>query len=88
MTRSTRRDFLEAGFRPVDCATCGNRVLVRKSSMAQTSIQWTTGGVTHCPRFAERVTSGQHTALIDGCPDLAETIAAGVRQGMIEVADA
>lgn len=84
-TAADRRAYLESGFAPVGCATCGNRVLVRKSSPVQTSIQWSAEAVATCPRLAE---AGRPTALVDGCPDLADSIADAVREGTIEVPDA
>jgi hypothetical protein len=87
-TAADRRGYLESGFCPVSCANCGNQVLVRKNSMAQTSVQWSADAVAHCPRFAERVADGGSTALIEGCPSLADSIDKAVLGGAIEVPDA
>jgi len=77
-----RRGYLTDGLRPVTCAGCGGSVLVRKNSLAQTSIQWTVEAVASCTEFV-----GRQTALVAGCETLRETIEAAVRTGAVEVAD-
>jgi hypothetical protein len=49
MTGSVRDEQLGGGFQPVDCAECGTTVLVRKTSPAQTSVQWQSDPSTACP---------------------------------------
>ncbi|MEC3976451.1 hypothetical protein [Amycolatopsis sp. H20-H5] len=80
-------EFLTAGLRPVDCRTCGTRVLVKKNSLQHTSVQWTSDASRSCPVFAERVAAGARTALLDSCARLSESIAAAVEDGLLEVAD-
>jgi hypothetical protein len=82
-----RRAYLAGGLRPVVCRTCANKVLVRKASLAQTSIQWTTEAVRHCPEFAARVAAGASTALLPGCDALRKSIEAAVREGTVVVPD-
>lgn len=86
-TRAETREFLEGGLRPVDCRGCATRVLVKKTSRAHTSVQWTVDPATSCPEFAARVASGEQSARIDGCPKLRDSIAGAVADGLIEVPD-
>ena len=86
-TRAEIREFLRTGLSPVDCHSCTNRVLVRKASAAQTSVQWTADPVTSCPEFAARVAAGELTARIDTCPKLRASIDLAVADGLLEVPD-
>lgn len=79
-----RREFLEAGLRPVECLSCGNRVLAKKNSPQHTSVQWTSDAARSCPEFAA---NGGRTALIATCLKLRESIEQAVRDGVLEVAD-
>jgi hypothetical protein len=100
-TRAETHDFLTAGLTPVDChgvgtdplpgahpVQCANRVLVKKTSAAHTSVQWTTHPATSCPEFAARVAAGELTARIDTCPKLRASIEHAVAEGLVEVPDA
>jgi hypothetical protein len=80
-------EFLNAGLRPHDCRSCGTRVLVKKNSLAHTSIQWTGQASHRCPVLAAHVAAGHHPALLDGCGDLTDSIAAAVHDGTLPVAD-
>ena len=73
-TRAEIREFLTDGLSPVDCQSCATRVLVRKASLAHTSVQWTSDPATSCPEFAARVAAGELSARIDGCPKLRASI--------------
>jgi hypothetical protein len=84
-TRADRREFLEAGLAPVECGSCGNRVLVRKNSPTHTSVQWTRDPATSCPEFAARVSAGELSARIDTCPKLRTSIEQAVADGLLEV---
>lgn len=84
-TRSETREFLGAGLTPVSCHSCANRVLVKKTSVAHTSVQWTTDPATTCPEFAARVAAGELSARIDTCPKLRASIEHAVAEGVIEV---
>lgn len=83
-----RREYLEGGLRPVRCRGCANQVLVRKASLAQTSIQWSREAVRACPEFAAAVATGRPSALVDGCDALRESIWQAVAEGEVEVGDA
>lgn len=84
-TLADRREFLTGGFTPLACATCATMVLVKKNSPKHTSIQWTSDPASACPFYAERVAQGEHTALMDGCGRLSDTIARAAAEGRIEV---
>lgn len=81
-TLADRHAYLESGLRPVTCQACRNEVLVRKTSLAQTSIQWTTEAVRCCPEFAAYAATGRPTALLAGCHALRDSIDAAARDGV------
>lgn len=83
-TAADRWEYLESGFRPVACLSCGSRVLVKKNSPEHTSVQWVSDAAS-CPEFARRVAAGQHTATIESCPKLRDSIEEAVREGLLEV---
>ena len=71
----------------VGCRRCGATVLVRKSSVAQTSIQWTTQAQQTCAELAERRAAGTHPALVPACESLRASIDEAVREGALQVTD-
>jgi len=77
-TAADRREQLEGGLRPVECARCGACVLAKKNSPDHTSVQWTRDAVRTCPELGPHARDGS-TAHVDGCPDLAATIDQAVR---------
>lgn len=86
-TRAEIQEFLTRGLAALDCQACGNRVLVRKASVAHTSVQWTSDPATSCPEFAARIAAGELGARIDTCPKLRASIELAVAEGRIEVPD-
>ncbi|MER5712685.1 MULTISPECIES: hypothetical protein [Streptomyces] len=74
--------------RPVECATCGNRVLCEKFSPAHTSVQWTADAAVVCAEFRDRVSEGATSARIRTCRALRSSIDRAVEDGTLEVADA
>ena len=86
-TRAEIREFLARGLAPVDCHSCANRVLVRKTSLAHTSVQWTSDPASSCPEFAARVAAGELSARIDTCPKLRASIELAVADSRLEVPD-
>lgn len=70
-----------APMRPLACDRCAARVLVRKSSRQQTSVQWNGGAMALC---AERERAG---AAFEGCGSLRDTIREATLRGTIEVVD-
>ena len=86
-TAEDRRLYIEIGFTPVACTACGVEALVKKNSHKHTSVQWTAEGVTGCPEISAARAADPH-GLVLGCPKLAESIAAAVRDGTVIVPDA
>ncbi|SFT00194.1 hypothetical protein [Saccharopolyspora flava] len=68
---------------PLDCHRCGNHVLVKKNSLAHTSVQWTE--TNRCAELAP--TNLTERALRPGCSQMRASIENAVRTGTIEVAD-
>ncbi|TCP41142.1 hypothetical protein EV191_12740 [Tamaricihabitans halophyticus] len=81
-TRRDRADYLVGRFQPHDCANCAQRVLVHKTSLRHTSIQWSAEAVSGCPELAERT---EHT--VAGCVALTASIEQAVSSGEIDVAN-
>ncbi|MQA07146.1 MAG: hypothetical protein GEU98_01115 [Pseudonocardiaceae bacterium] len=80
-TLRDKHDYLEARFQPHHCDSCGHRLLVCKTSMRHTSIQWTAEAAGGCPELAGRSDgSGQPVA---GCAKLAASIEEAARDGRI-----
>lgn len=72
-----------APMRPLACRRCGIRVLVRKSSWQQTSVQWDASAAEGC---AERVAGpGRGPAGFEGCPALSASIRDAAVSGALEV---
>jgi hypothetical protein len=86
-SRAEALEFLTGGLHPVDCDSCGNRVLVRKASAAQTSVQWLGDPAAGCPEFAARVAAGETSARIDTCRKLRHSIERAAAGGLLEVPD-
>jgi hypothetical protein len=78
------REFLEAGLTPIGCHSCPTSVLVKKTSPAHTSIQWT-GPTSTCPELGA---SGEPGARIDTCPKLRTSIELAVSNSLIQIPDA
>lgn len=82
----------DAPMTPVTCGSCGARVLARKSSWEQTSVQWDAESVARCTRRRDTPSDDGALAMARDapfalCPDLRESIEAGVRQGTLPVLD-
>ena len=74
-TAADRRAHLVDGLTGVECRRCGACALVRKSSLAQTSIQWTAEAVHRCQAYLAST----------GCADLHGSIDAAVAAGRLPV---
>jgi hypothetical protein len=74
---------------PVTCRNCGARVLARKSSWNQTSVQWDAGASARCieRRDAERL-AGHHRGPFLACDALRESIQFAVATGALAIVDA
>ncbi|WP_413098270.1 ferredoxin [Streptomyces sp. Inha503] len=73
---------------PVSCERCATTVLVRKSSLAQTSVQWP-DGAEGCVEFTEAlaVDGPPRTAVIPTCTRLRAAIERAVSAGELAVVD-
>jgi len=83
-TLADRREYLEAGLVPVECAACGTWVRVKKLSREQTTVQWTRRAVLACVEFADP-SDDRPNALIPTCTRLRASIEDTVREGRLEV---
>lgn len=74
---------------PVTCRNCGARVLARKSSWNQTSVQWDAGALARCieRRDAERL-AGHHRGPFLACDALRDSIQLAVATGELAIVDA
>ncbi|MGW1230296.1 ferredoxin [Streptomyces sp. NPDC001478] len=79
--RTDNRLLDGAPMRPLDCRRCAARVLVRKSSWQQTSVQWDARSLAAC---AERPPA---PADFEGCGALRETIREAALDGTVQVVD-
>jgi hypothetical protein len=68
---------------PVTCRTCAARVLVRKSSWNQTSVQWNADASARC---SERTVRGSRDVFL-ACSALRDSIIDAVRHGDLRIVD-
>lgn len=73
---------------PVMCRECGARVLARKSSWNQTSLQWDADASARCieRREAERL-AGHHRGPFLACTALRDSIEGAVATGELAIVD-
>jgi hypothetical protein len=76
-TAADKRLYVEIGLAPVQCATCGVEVGVKKNSSKHTSVQWTASAMAGCTQYAGTL----------GCPRLRESIETAVADGRVVVPD-
>ncbi|WP_436535432.1 hypothetical protein [Actinoplanes sp. HUAS TT8] len=74
---SERQEYLEGGLSELACERCAALVRVRKSSLEQTSVQWTTAAAGQCDTDLG--------ALVPTCPGLQASIERAVLAGRLEV---
>ena len=74
---------------PVACRRCGARVLARKSSWNQTSVQWDAEASARCLERRDAESLAAHTArgVFLACSALSYTIVDAVRHGDLPVVD-
>jgi hypothetical protein len=74
---------------PVGCRRCPATVLVRKSSLAQTSVQWTAAARKACPERheADKLAAHGTRGVFLACSALRESIVVAVRDGELAVLD-
>lgn len=74
---------------PVACRTCGARVLARKSSWGQTSVQWDADGMARCAERREAVRiEDNRGALFLACSSLRHSIEDAVTAGELTIVQA
>jgi len=80
--------FADAPMVPVVCRRCGAKVLARKSSWQQTSVQWDGEATAAClqRREAEKLKYHGRGPFL-GCSDLRRSIEDAVRGGAIPIVD-
>ncbi len=89
MTVRNDNRLTDAPMAPVNCRRCLATVLVRKSSLAQTSVQWTAAAHEACPerREADKLAAHGTRGVFLACSALRESIVDAVRVGALPVLD-
>jgi hypothetical protein len=74
---------------PVACRNCGARVLARKSSWNQTSVQWNADATARCAerRDAQKISAPGGRGVFLVCSALSESIVDAVRHGDLSIVD-
>jgi hypothetical protein len=73
----------------VACRNCGARVLARKSSWNQTSVQWNADATARCAerRDAQKISAPGGRGVFLVCSALSESIVDAVRHGDLSIVD-
>lgn len=80
--------LLDAPMIPVACKHCGAEVLARKSSWAQTSVQWNAQALSRCAQRQDPNTMPLRSdAVFLGCSDLRDSIREAASHGRLQVLD-
>ena len=79
----------EVPMQPVACRSCGARVLVRKSTWNQTSVQWNADATARCAerRDAQKISAPGGRGVFLVCSALSESIVDAVRHGDLSIVD-
>lgn len=79
----------EMAMMPVTCRSCGARVLARKSSWNQTSVQWNADATARCAERAEaqKIPAPGSRGVFLVCSALSQSIVDAVRQGELSIVD-
>ena len=79
----------EMPMRPVACRKCGARVLARKSTWNQTSVQWNADATARCAERAEADKMSAHAGrdVFLACSALSDSIMDAVRLGDLSLVD-
>ncbi|OBH37578.1 ferredoxin [Mycobacterium sp. E342] len=74
---------------PVSCRDCGARVLARKGTWNQTSVQWNADATARCTELAEarKISAHAGRAVFLACSALRESILDAVRRGALAIVD-
>ncbi|UYP19424.1 hypothetical protein OED52_02285 [Rhodococcus sp. Z13] len=79
-------NYLESGQHEVQCRECGTCVLVRKNSLAHTSVQWQDDPDEVCPVFRDTAEErGRSITPRRECPRLRASIRQAVLDGVLPV---
>lgn len=84
-TLADQRLYTSAHLTEVACLDCLAKVMVRKNSDHQTSIQWSDQSVRACPEFTRMTGTPDGRPLHHGCSRLAASIEAAARDGSIPI---
>ena len=87
---TVRRDdrLLDAAPVPVNCPRCDATVQVRKSSWAQTSVQWDAAAMAACAQRREATALTRNdNGLLLACSDLRAAIEDAARRGEVPIVD-
>ena len=84
-TLEDQRLYTSARLTDVACLDCLARVGVKKNSEHHTSVQWTASAVAACPELSRCASGPRGRPLHSGCPRLAASIEAAVRDGELTV---
>jgi hypothetical protein len=84
-TLEDQRLYTRARLADVACLDCLAHVGVKKNSEHHTSIQWTSEAVGQCAVFAQLDQQPGGRPLRQGCPRLAASIEAAVREGALSI---
>ena len=89
MSAPTDNRLADAPMVSVACRRCGAKVLARKSSWQQTSVQWDAAAMARCPqrREADLLSAHGGRGVFLACSDLAESIRNAARDGALPVLD-
>ncbi len=89
MTVRPDNRYADSPMVPVACRRCDARVLARKSSWNQTSVQWDADASAHCleRRDAENLAPYSARGLFLACSALSDSIIDAVRHGDLPVVD-
>jgi hypothetical protein len=73
----------------VACRTCGAKVLARKSSWCQTSVQWNADAAARCPERADaqQMSAPGSRGVFLACSALSRSILDAVRHGDLRIVD-
>ena len=89
MTARTDNRLTDAPMQSVCCQRCAARVLVRKSSWNQTSVQWDAAASAQCRERddAERLRAYGGSGFFLACTALGDSISTAARRGELPVVD-
>ena len=89
MTLRPDNRLADVAMTPIRCRRCASRVLVRKSSWDQTSVQWDAAAAQGCVErsHAERVAVRGRAEPFLGCAALGDSIVEAARHGELPVVD-